>query len=123
MLKQFQAEALDCIYESVTDPDALTRFMTAMICRFGGTAGDVVTEHPALRRIETHASFGFDPAFRASYDEDYLGRNRWVDGLARMPAGGCHVVETVTPAFRETPYYRDWALPQGLAQSLGALVE
>ena len=123
MTEHYVSDALDAIYASVTEPDALDNFLVALLERFGGIAGDIVTEEVAALEIATLASHGYDPVFRDSYDESYLGHNPWLDALRLLGDGRLFPVEAAEPALLDTAYHREWALPQGLARSVGALLE
>ena len=108
-----------CALDAPGGLQALTRHLGTVL---GADAGDIVTEDRQGGAIRTHGSFGFDPAFLASYDAEFLGENPWLDSLTRHPAGVVRDDIEDTPGFRDSAYYNDWVRPQKLDRSLGAVL-
>ena len=86
-------------------------------------AADIVTEDRWGSSIETHATIGFDPVFQNNYDDEYLGNNPWFKALTALSDKSFHHVEGQCPEINSSSYYNEWARPQGLNHSLGAVLE
>lgn len=121
-----EAEFLDAVelcYHGVTDPEGFEA-LTSHLCRaIGADAGDIVTEHFLTGQVVTYGSEGFDPAYRAAYDEAYLGKNPWFDNLKTLPRDCFHTDAEERDDFWQSAYYHEWVRPQRLKHSVGAVIE
>lgn len=115
--------AIDLCYAAVSARQGFQHTVTQIGEIISADAGDLVTEDLLAGRIETIASFGFDPTFRVTYDEAYLGNNPWVDTLASLPEKEFHGNEMDPPEFYRSSYYNEWVRPQGFHATIGCLLE
>lgn len=111
------------LYEGLTDRAGWQDFVEGLGRALGAQALDVVTEDHAARCARSYGSVGFDPAYRESYDPDYVGANPWIrTGLrADKPAVRCSP-EIDGPGLEQTDYYRNWLQPQDLRYAMGTML-
>jgi DNA-binding CsgD family transcriptional regulator len=116
-------DLLDMCYGAVDRPEHWTPFVDALADALGAQAGDFVIEDYATGTARALGSTGFDPAFRETYDERFLGANLWISALERLPRGRTHEDHAEPPGFESSAYYNEWVRPQGLRHAMGAILE
>lgn len=115
--------AIDYCYSELDQTGGLNAMLGYLVDTFGLNAADIVTEDRWGNTIETHGSVGFDPEFLENYDTTYLGNNPWFSELAQLPPKQFHHVEVASDRLKKSTYYNEWARPQKLNHSLGAVLE
>ena len=115
--------AIDYCYAELDQAGGLIAMLGYLVDSFDLRAADIVTEDRWGSSIETHASVGFDPNFLEAYDSRYLGQNPWFTELAKLENQKFHHVEAKSTTLEKCAYYNEWARPQKLSHSLGAILE
>jgi len=115
--------AIDYCYAELDQAGGLIAMLGYLVDSFDLRAADIVTEDRWGSSIETHASVGFDPNFLEAYDSRYLGQNPWFTELAKLENQKFHHIEAKSTTLEKSAYYNEWARPQKLSHSLGAILE
>lgn len=114
--------SIEKIYAALDDPGMLSTIGRDLAVELGSDAGDIVTEEKDGSDIVTWSSHGFDDAFLNSYDADFLGDNPWFDYIASRAADGAVSDRDAPRSYRGSAYVNEWIRPQGLGESLGAVL-
>jgi DNA-binding CsgD family transcriptional regulator len=116
-------DVVDLCYRSVEDPSTWQHVTRGLARLVEADAGDLAIERYDDGVAEALGSVGFDPAFRESYDDDFLGGNDWINELKRHPVGRTLPDHAEPPDFERRPYYNEWVKPQGFRYAIGAILE
>ena len=114
---------VDLCYQAVEAPDAWQPLVRGIAAGISAEAGDLCVEDYDLGVARALGSTGFDPAYRESYDDDFLGANPWIVALKAYPTGRS-IGDHGEPAdFESSTYYNEWVRPQGYRFAIGAILE
>jgi DNA-binding CsgD family transcriptional regulator len=112
-------------YDAANEPDGWQAFMEETVKRYESDAGDFVTERAGSGTLEIVASAGYDPYFRALYEEPEIRDNPWVGKMLGIRIDGvCDSDDGRVPfsGLRKTAFYNDWLKPQGLRHGMSAVL-
>jgi DNA-binding CsgD family transcriptional regulator len=119
-------ELLALAYEAGAAPERWPRFLEALGRSIGDRAVTVQVENFADASGSLVAATRVDPAYAAAYVEHFAPLNPWIRGQPdTLHAGAVLVGEAVVPRSElvHTEFYADFLRPQGVVDSIAAVVE
>ena len=112
------------IYDAALDaslwPQVLRRTMTLV----DGVSAAIFSD-AELPTDSFYSAVDVDPAFAESYVSHYVRLNPLVPFERGLPAGTVFSASSAMPyeTLRASPFFNEWARPQGLADFIGAVIE
>jgi len=114
------SDIYDAALDSCSWPQVLRRTMAVV----GGVSAAILS-HSTRLADSFHCSVGMDPHYLAVYLAHYAQVNPLVPFEESLPAGTVFCASDAMPyeALRATPFFNEWAKPQGIADFIGIIVE
>ena len=112
------------IYDAALDASLWPRVLRRTMALLDGASAAIFSD-TELPTDHFYSAVDVDPAFAESYVSHYVRLNPLVPLEEALPAGAVFSASSVMSyeALRATPFFNEWARPQGLADFIGAVIE
>ena len=113
------------VYDAAIDSMLWTRALEGACAFVRGYSAALFWHDAATEHSEVLHLFNEDPAYTRLYFEKYLSMNPMFPATTFMEAGVVVAIDDVMPLdqFLQTRFYKEWAKPQGITDSLAVNLE
>jgi DNA-binding CsgD family transcriptional regulator/PAS domain-containing protein len=112
------------IYDAALDASLWPQVLRRAMALLGGASAAIFSDS-TLPTDRFYSSVDVDPAFGESYVSHYVKLNPFIPFEERLAAGTVFSAADAMPheALRASPFFNEWARPQGFADFVGAIIE
>jgi DNA-binding CsgD family transcriptional regulator len=113
------------IYDAALDADRWPEVLGKILAYVGGQSAAMFHRDMVKRKGEVYYDFNVPPEFKSSYFEKYIKFDPTLIGYNLAPVGQPISTADVMPydEFTQSRFYKEWAVPQGLVDSVGVVLE
>jgi DNA-binding CsgD family transcriptional regulator len=119
------SELIGEIYDTAIDPSLWSDVVGKAGHFVGGSAAAIYSKSPTSRRGSIHYEFGTHPYYRQLYFDKYVKLDPTTTVQYFAEVEQLVTVSDLIPyqEFLETRFYKEWARPQGLVDSISAVLD
>ena len=119
------SDLIGSIYDAALDADQWPNALGKIMAYVGGQSAALFHRDLVKRQGEVYYDYNVPPQFRASYFETYIKLDPTLIGYNLAPVGEPISTIDVMPydEFTQSRFYKEWAVPQGLLDSVGVVLE
>ena len=113
------------IYDAAIDPSLWTNALRSVCDYVGGYQATMFWQDAADAAVATLFSYNDDPHYSKLYHEVFAPLNPIMPAAIFKDVGLAYAATDLVPEpeLRETRFYKEWIAPQGMADSLGVMLE
>lgn len=119
------SDLVGSVYDAALDADQWHEVLRKILAYVGGQSAALFYRDIIKRKGEVYYDFNVPSEYRASYFEKYIKLDPTLIGYNLAPVGEPVSTIDVMPydEFLQSRFYKEWAVPQGLVDSVGVVLE